>query len=263
MATDLFYQKDGVFHVDFSKFTSDDDYYDEDDSVDLVSIYDAISNEMADGQVCLAYDDESTEETCAYLFYKKGENFFVDYLYLEEEGVFRFKNDHLYWFTDYRRHMTLIEETDFLNALSDYIKNSNVPLEASLSVLQGRLVANPTVLSPLAPEKAEKVKTIAGLIKSSGPLVALVSALSVFLFMNTLASALLGFGIGFLAYNLYLTIAIVLKLRHAYCVVQLFANHLPTPEEVNWKLYPSIEKYFKPIKNIGLSIILIVIGLFV
>ena len=262
MVNELFYEKDGVFHVDFNKFVPDEEYYDaEDGVVDEVAIYNIISNEMADGQLVLAYDDNADDSESAFLFYKKGDNFFVDYLFMGEENVFRFKNDQLYWFTDYHRHMTLIEETDFLVALTNYIKGTVVPLEASFSVLQQRLVTNPTTFSPIGEEKAEKIKSISQILRSVGPIVGLLSALIVFLIKNTLLYALLGFGIGFLAYNLYLFVAIALKLRHAYCVVQLNAGHLMTPEEINWQLYPSIEKYLKPCANIVLSIGLILIGI--
>lgn len=261
MSNDLFYQKDGAYHVDFNKFIPDEEYYDaEDGVVDEVAVYDIISSKLSDGQVCLAYDDNATDEESAFLFYKKGDNFFVDYLFVAEDGVFRFKNEHLYWFTDYHRHMTIIEETDFLIALTDYIKSTEVSLEASFSVLQQRMVANPTELSPLSAEKVDKIKFISQILRSAGPLVGLVTALIVFIIKGTLLSALLGFGIGFLAFNLYLFVAIVLKLRHAYCVVQLKAGHMMTPEEVNWKLYPSVEKYLSPCSNIVLSIGLILLG---
>ena len=262
MQNDLFYIKDGVYHVDFNKYVPDEEYYDaEDGVVDEVAVYDIIASKLTDGQVCLAFDDNSSEDKSAFLFYKKGNDFFVEYMFAEENSVFRFKNDHLYWFTDYHRHMTVIEETEFLISLTDYIKNTEVPLEASFSTMQQRKVANPTVLSPLSAENVNKIKTMSHVLKSVGPMIALVTALIVFLINNTLLFALLGFGIGYLAYNLYLIVAIALKLRHAYCIVQLNAGHMMTPEEVNWKLYPSIEKYSKPLVNLAISIGLILIGI--
>ncbi len=255
---DLMYLINGIYHVDFSKFETSSDFDAEDDSASEIEIYEEISKDIADKEIRLAIDD--TSEDGAFLFYKNGDKFFVDYLYKNDGANFIFANDFLFWFTEYHREMTVSEETEFLTLLGKYIKNNEVPLEATLTLMQRRKVDNPVVSDNLSIEKQDKVKMTAQIIKNSGVMLGMVLALVAVLIKSNVSAVLFGFGVGYAIYSLYLFVVIGLKLRHAFCLVQLLNKHKMTPNEVNWKLYPSIEKYFKPITSLVVSAVLIAIS---
>ena len=257
---DITYLDGDVYHVDFNRFNTDSEFDIEEDTSYEEEIYEQIAQDLKDGEVRLAIDDNSEDKQGAFLFYKKGEEFFVDYLYAEDGGDFVFANDFLYWYTNYHREMTVSEETEFLIALSDYIKNSKVPLQATLTLMQRRKMENPVKADNLPSEKQDNYKMAAQIIKTSGVVLGMILALVCVIVEKGVSSVLFGFGLGYLIYTVYLFVVIGLKLRHAFCLVQLLNKHKMTPNEVNWKLYPSVEKYFKPLTYLVVSAVLILIS---
>jgi hypothetical protein len=258
----LYYVKDGKYYVNLTKYIPNEDFFDPDeDTVDETEVYDVIAESMSDGEIRLAFDDDSEEnENGAFLFYKSDDKFFVDYLYADKDGEYLFNNDFLYWFTNYHREMTVIEETDFLIALQKYIEGNDLPLSAIYTVMQQRKVANKTVSAGLDDKKQDNYKLAAQIIKASGAILGLILALVFVSIKRTALSALFGFGLGFGIFSVVLFISILCKFRFAFCVVQLLNKHKMTPDEMNWAFYPSIEKYFKPIWYAILSAILIAIS---
>ena len=258
----LYYVKDGKYYVNLTKYLPNEDFFDPDeDTVDETEVYDIIAESMADGEVRFAFDEDSEEDNNgAFLFYKSDDKFFVDYLYADNDGEYLFNNDFLFWFTNYHREMTVVEETEFLIALQNYIEKNDLPLSAVYSVMQQRKVANKTVSAGLDDRTQDKYKLSAQIIKSSGAMLGLILALVFVSIYRTALSALFGFGVGFAIYSVFLFVSILCKFRFAFCVVQLLNKHKMTPDEMNWAFYPSIEKYFKPIWYAILSTILILIS---
>lgn len=257
----LFYTKNDKYYVNLTKYVADDEFFDpNEDTVDETEVYAIIADTMQDGEICFAIDEDAEDGDGAFLFYKREEKFFVDYIYANNDGEYVFSNDFLFWFTNYHREMTVVEETEFLTSLQKYIESSDLPLSAIYTVMQQRKVANPTVSAELDDRKQDSYKFAAQIIKSSGAILGLILALVFVAINKTALSALFGFGLGFAIYSVFLFVSIVCKFRYAFCVVQLLNKHKMTPDEMNWSFYPSIEKYFKPIWYAILSAFLIVIS---
>ena len=224
---------DGVYHTSTLKAEEIDD---------TSTFYKGVFNELNDKEVAFVYDDNSDENT-AYLFYKSGEKLYADYLY-EYNGQYYFSNEYLYWYTEYHRLLTATETVELITALKDYCENNaNIPLNLSLTAHQKRLCEFPPKQDNLTEKEQEKVKFIAKTVKSGLMLVALLAITLTYGLTKNTTYMLLALGATFLVYGSFLILAVKLRFRFAYCVIQLFKKQFTTPNEINWDYFTFGEKY--------------------
>lgn len=248
----LIFKKDGVWHTTCTDVLEDPD--------DVSAFFNVVKDLLNDGEVIHVYDDLSTDETCMFIFYKNGDEFLSQYL-LYENGGYTFNAENITWSSNLRRYLNGQETADFIKTFKSYIKENNLPIKVILTRQQERFLLYPTTHEDISIDKQEKIKSLASFAKTILFLLCFVPAVIVAGITKNTMITFIAVGGGVLLYSAYFTIGILCKFRHVYCALQSINKMPMTPDEVNWNMFTTTEKWMRPIMYAIIGIIVIILAI--
>ena len=250
---ELLYQKDGAWHTNCTDVLEG---YEE-----VSSFFEVVKDVINDGEVIHVYDDLSTDESCIFLFYKKGKEFLSQYVTFDN-GKYLLSTDNITWSSGLRNYLNGKEIADFVFAVRDYIAKTNLPIKLLLTKQQERFIAHPTEPDNLSYEQQEKVKSLSSFVKTILLLLCFIPAVIVAGLTKKTDVTFIAVGAGVIIYAIYFAIGILCKFRHVFCVLQSINKMPMTPNEVNWDLLTTYEKWMRPITYAVIGVVIILLAIF-
>jgi hypothetical protein len=250
---ELLYKKDGAWHTNCTDVLEGFE--------EVTDFFNVVKDVVNDGEVIHVYDDLSTDESCIFLFYKSGKEFLSQYI-TYDNGKYVLPTDNITWSSGLRNYLNGKEIAEFVFAVRRYIETSNLPIKLVLTKQQERFIAHPTEPDNLSIDQQEKIKSMSSFVKTILLLLCFIPAVIVAGITKKTDITFIAVGVGVIIYSIYFAIGILCKFRHVFCVLQSINKMPMTPNEVNWDLLTTSEKWMRPITYAVIGVIIILLAIF-